>query len=62
MSLRYDIKQHENHLEKFTIEHPVAADHVLFMDHSELRDRLSTSRNSTTNLKVEFMRCLADRM
>ncbi len=60
--LRHDIKQHENHLEKFAIEHPVAVDHVLFTDHSELRDRLNTFEKLYHELKVEFMRWLADRM
>ncbi len=60
--LRHDIKQHENHLEKFAIEHPVAVDHVLFTDHSELRDRLSTFEKLYHELKVEFMRWLTVRM
>ena len=59
--LRHDIKQHENHLEKFAIEHPVAVDHVLFTDHSGLRDRLSTFEKLYHELKVEFMRWLAAR-
>ena len=59
--LRHDIKQHENHLEKFAIEHPVAVDHVLFTDHSGLRDRLSTFEKLYHELKVEFMRWLAVR-
>ena len=60
--LRHDIKQHENHLEKFAIEHPVAVDHMLFTDHTELRDRLHTFEKLYHELKVEFMRWLADRM
>ena len=60
--LRHDIKQHENHLEKFAIAHPVAVDHVLFTDHSELRDRLSTFEKLYHELKVEFMRWLTVRM
>ena len=60
--LRHDIKQHENHLEKFAIEHPVAVDHVLFADHSGLRDRVNTFEKLYHELKGEFMRWLADRM
>ena len=59
--LRHDIKQHENHLEKFAIEHPVAVDHVLFTDHSDLRERLSTFEKLYHELKVEFMQWLAAR-
>ncbi len=60
--LRHDIKQHENHLQKFAIEHPVALDHVLFTDHTDLRDRLSTFEKLYHELKSEFMRWLVDRM
>lgn len=59
--LRHGIKQHENHLEKFAIEHPLAVEHVLFTDHSELRDQLSTFEKLYHELKVEFMRWLAVR-
>jgi len=60
--LRHDIKQHENHLEKFAMEHPVASDHVLFTDHQDLRDRVQTFEKLYHELKGEFMRWLADRM
>ncbi|HMW96282.1 MAG TPA: hypothetical protein PJ983_03455 [Flavobacteriales bacterium] len=60
--LRHDIKQHENHLEKFAMDHPVASDHVLFTDHQGLRDRIHTFEKLYHELKVEFMRWLADRM
>ena len=60
--LRHDIKQHENHLEKFAMDHPVASDHVLFTDHQGLRDRIQTFEKLYHELKVEFMRWLADRM
>ena len=59
--LRHDIKQHENHLEKFAIEHPVAVDHVLFTDHAGFRDRVDTFEKLYHELKVEFMRWLAVR-
>ena len=60
--LRHDIKQHENHLEKFVKDHPVASDHVLFTDHSGFRDRVHTFEKLYHELKAEFMRWLADRM
>lgn len=60
--LRHDIKQHENHLEKFAIEHPVAVDKVLFADHSALRERMRTFEKLYHELKGEFMRWLVDRM
>ena len=59
--LRHDIKQHENHLEKFAIEHPVAVDHVLFQDHTGFRERVHTFEKLYHELKVEFMRWLAAR-
>ncbi len=60
--LRHDIKQHENGLEKFAKEHPIAVDHVLFMDHQGLRDRVHTFEKLYHELKGEFMRWLAARM
>ena len=60
--LRHDIKQHENYLQKYASEHPVAIDHVLFKDHAGLRDRVNTFEKLYHELKNEFMRWLADRM
>ncbi|MFN8351483.1 MAG: hypothetical protein U0U25_08485 [Flavobacteriales bacterium] len=60
--LRHDIKQHENYLQQYASEHPVAIDHVLFKDHAGLRDRVNTFEKLYHELKAEFMRWLADRM
>ena len=60
--LRHDIKQHENSLENSPMEHPVAVDHVLFTDHSGLRDIALHTLKLYHELKAEFMRWLADRM
>ena len=60
--LRHDIKQHENYLQQYASEHPVAIDHVLFKDHAGLRDRVNTFEKLYHELKAEFMRWLADCM
>ncbi len=60
--LRHDIKQYENGLEKESKEHPVAIDHRLFADHTELRDRMATYEKLYRELKAEYNRWLAKRM
>jgi len=56
--LRHDIKQHENFLEKESVEKPVAIDHRAFGDHAELRDRMETFERLYDELKQEFRRWL----
>ena len=57
--LRHDIKQHENFLEKESMDHPVAIDHRAFGDHSNLRDRMTTFERLYKELKDEFFRWMA---
>ncbi|MCB0790328.1 MAG: hypothetical protein H6595_13720 [Flavobacteriales bacterium] len=57
--LRHDIKQHENFLEKESIDRPTAIDHRLFGDHTELRDRMETFERLYHELKNEFQQWLA---
>ncbi|MCB9194167.1 MAG: hypothetical protein H6597_06505 [Flavobacteriales bacterium] len=56
--LRHDIKQHENILEKESIERPTAIDHRVFEDHTQLRDRMETFERLYHELKDEFQQWL----
>lgn len=60
--LRHEVKQHENHLEKLERENPVASDHVLFNDHTKMREDVATFEKLYHELKADFMRWLAKRM
>ena len=60
--MRHDIKEHENRLEKEAKEHPVAIDHRYFVDHSELRERMTTFERLYAELKEELHRWLVKRM
>lgn len=60
--LRHDVKQHENVLEKEVKDHPIAVDHRLFVDHTDLRERMETFERLYKDLKKELFRWLEDRM
>ena len=60
--LRHDIKQHENFLEKESIEHPTAIDRRTFGDHTELRNQMETFEKLYRELKDEFYRWVAKSM
>ena len=60
--LRHDIKQHENFLEKESVEHPTAIDHRSFGDHTELRNQMETFEKLYHELKNEFYRWVAKSM
>lgn len=57
--LAHDIHEHESALAKYSEEHPVAVDHVLFEDHDPLRERMETAQKIFNDLKREFQRYLA---
>ena len=57
--LLHDINLHEKEIAKYAKEHPVAIDHVLFNDHTPLRDRIQTNRKMMDELKREFNRYTA---
>ncbi len=57
--LRHEVKQHENALEKEAKDNPVAIDHVLFEDHTELRDQVDQFKKIYGDLKTEFMSFLS---
>ncbi|MBK9273977.1 MAG: hypothetical protein IPM49_05470 [Flavobacteriales bacterium] len=56
--LRHDIKEHENFLEKESVERPVAIEHRLYKDHAGLRDRMETFEKLYRELKDEFQHWL----
>ena len=60
--LRHDIKQHENFLEKESIEQPTAIDRRSFTDHTELRNQMETFEKLYRELKDEFYRWVAKSM
>ncbi len=60
--MRHDVKQHENMLEREIKERPVAVDHRLFNDHTELRERMETFERLYKDLKKELFRWLEARM
>lgn len=60
--LIHDINEHEGVLVKSVKENPVASDHRLFEDHSELRDRMKTFLKIYNKLKPKFMRYLGKYM
>jgi hypothetical protein len=60
--LRHDIKQHENFLEKESLEHPTAIDRRSFTDHTELRNQMETFEKLYRELKDEFYRWVAKSM
>jgi Asp-tRNA(Asn)/Glu-tRNA(Gln) amidotransferase C subunit len=61
-TLKHDINSHEKHLVDFEKEHPIAADHVHFKDHTKFRDEVETQRKLYGELKTEFFRFLTKTM
>lgn len=58
----HEINVHEDELTAFAKSHPVAADHVHFKDHSELRDKVETQRVLYDKFKKSFFRYLTETM
>lgn len=54
--LKHKINVHEDKLQKFVNDHPVAIDHVRFDDHASFRDEMDTNRKLYQDLKSEFFR------
>lgn len=57
--IRHEIKQAENHIEKYAKEHPIALDHVHFVNHHHLVDQMETYRKLYHEMKEDFMKFLA---
>lgn len=60
--LLHKINGHEHQLAKQAIEHPIAIDHVLFADHTSLREEVERNNQLYTEFKSEFVRFVADRL
>lgn len=52
--LNHGVNEHEQFLEKFATEHPVAIDHRMFADHAEMNEKMETFRKIYSELKKEF--------
>lgn len=48
-------KDHDKFLANQAKDHPIAIDHVLFADHTKLRDEVETFEKIYIDLKKEFM-------
>ena len=57
--LNHSINIHEDKLQQFIGEHPVAIDHVHFGDHKGLREEMITNRKIYTDLKNDYFRFLS---
>jgi hypothetical protein len=57
--LNHDINVHEDKLQQFIEEHPVAIDHVRFNDQATLRDKMDTNRKLYADLKTEYFKFMA---
>lgn len=51
-------KDHDKFLANQAKDHPIAIDHVLFADHTKLRDEVETYEKIYRELKTEFMNFL----
>lgn len=58
--LVHRINAHESGLTKYAIDHPVAIDHVLFKDHTELRADVNRNDEMFQDMKKDFLRFVAD--
>jgi hypothetical protein len=54
--LKHRIKKHEQMLADYAENHPIAVDHVIFQDHTAMRDALERFRDLYHELKKEFNR------
>lgn len=57
--LNHDINVHEDKLQQFVDEHPVAVDRVHFNDHANMRDKIDTNRKLYHDLKTEYFKFMA---
>jgi len=57
--LKHDINIHEDKLQQFIEEHPVAIEHVRFNDQAILRDKMDTNRKLYHDLKTEYFKFMS---
>lgn len=58
-AVKQEIKRHEQGLVNETIHNPIAIDHRLFDDHTELRERVETYKKLYELLKTDFNQFLS---
>ena len=58
--LEHDITLHQQELVQFAKDHPIALDHVLFSDHTDMRDRMDTYKKIYAEMKSDFQDFVAE--
>ena len=53
--LRHAIKAHESELAHYAIEHPIAIDHVHFVDHVDIRGKMARFTTLYATFKKDFL-------
>jgi len=61
-SLKKEVKKHEKWISDKAEVSPVAIDHVLFTDHTTVRDRMDTQRSIYSELKNDYFNFLSRTM
>lgn len=61
-TLLHEIKVHNQSLGSFAEDHPVAIDHLLFNDHTGMRDKMDRQRTIYGDFKKAFFRFLTESM
>jgi hypothetical protein len=56
--LNHRVNEHEQWLEKYAANHPVAIDHKLFPDHDSMHEKMDTFKKLYSELKKEFLQFL----
>ena len=60
--LRHAIKAHESELAHYAQEHPIAIDHVHFVDHVDIRSKMARFTQLYANFKKDFLRFILEWM
>lgn len=55
-NLKNTIKKHEHSLAGFAKDHPIAVDHVHFMNHNDFREKMERFHELYQGMKTEFNR------
>lgn len=58
--LEHDITLHQQELVQFAKDHPIALDHVMFTDHTAMRDRMDTYKKIYAEMKSDFQDFVAE--
>jgi hypothetical protein len=58
--LEHDITLHQQELVQFAKDHPIALDHVMFTDHTAMRDRMDIYKKIYAEMKNDFQDFVAE--